>query len=57
MITAKGTKFNEWEREKEEKFSVELETLGDIYHFINYNYATIISLSFSGNIKKGSNNE
>ena len=57
MITAKGTKFNEWEREKEEKFSVELETLGDIYHFINYNYATIISLSFSGDLRQNNKND
>lgn len=53
MLRAIGIKNNEWNREEQESYEVELQTIDDLYHFINYNYATIKTLSFSGNLEAG----
>ena len=53
MITATGVKKNEYDRGLNEPYEVELETIGDLYHFINYNYATLVTLSVSGSLQVG----
>ena len=53
MLIATGIKRNEWQREKQENFEMKFHTLGDLHHFIAYNYATIITLSFTGKLETG----
>jgi len=51
MITATVTIENEWKRGEVNTYAVELETIGEIEHYLAYNRAYIKGITFQGEIK------
>ena len=56
MLTATGTIRNQWKREEVGEFSQDFENIGELEHFLAYNRAYIITLSFTGKLTREEDN-
>jgi hypothetical protein len=52
MLTATGTIRNQWKRDEVGEISQDFETIGELEHFLAYNRAYIITLSFTGELTR-----
>ena len=53
MLTARATVRNQWNTEEVREEEHEFATVNELENWLAYNRVYILSLSFSGNLKKG----